>query len=72
MSLDWQKIALNLRSAGVSSKFLMSKTGISDKTFSNWRRGTVQEPRFSRGLELLKLHAQFCPKEHREEIYENC
>ena len=67
--IDWHSIAINLRRAGVSSKYIMRRTGISDKTLSQYRNCVVQEPRFSRGLALLKLHQRFCPEEHAKEVY---
>lgn len=70
MSIDWGRICLNLRTAGVSSKVIMRKTGVSDKTICKWRNGKIGEPRFSRGVELLKLHQQFCEEQHRREVYE--
>lgn len=68
--IDWHQIALNLKRAGVSSKYVMKVTGISDKTLAQYRNQVVQEPRFSRGLELLRLHQQFCPEEHAREVYD--
>lgn len=70
MSLDWSQIALNLRAKGVSAKYIMRETGISDKTLGNWRNGRVGEPTFSRGLALLKLHRKFCEQEHMRDVYE--
>lgn len=67
--IDWHSIAINLRRAGVSSKYIMRETGISDKTLAQYRNCVVQEPRFGRGLALLKLHQRFCPEEHAKEVY---
>lgn len=68
--LEWQSIFLNLRRAGVSAKYIMRETGISDKTLANWRNCRVGEPTFSRGLALLKLHRKFCEQEHMRDVYE--
>ena len=68
--VDWSQIALNLRSAGVSAKYIMRQTGISDKTLGNWRNARVGEPTFSRGLALLKLHRKFCEEAHMRDVYE--
>lgn len=68
--IDWSRVCLNLKTAGVSSKYIHRVTGVSDKTLSKWRTGEVGEPRFSRGLALLKLHQRFCPEQHRLEVYD--
>lgn len=67
--IDWSLVCINLKAAGVSSKFIYRQTKISDKTVSKWRTGEVLEPRFSRGLALLKLHQRFCPEQHAREVY---
>lgn len=68
--IDWQQIVLNLRSVGVSNKFIYAQTGIHDTTVSHYVAGTAREPTFSKGLALLKLHRKFCEREHMESVYD--
>lgn len=70
MSLDWQPIFLNLRRAGMSSNALKRRVGMDIRTVSRFQRGELKEPKFSQGLEILKLHAALCPREHEETVYD--
>lgn len=68
--IDWQSIVLNLRAKGISNKFIYRETGIHDTTVSHYVRGTAKEPSFSKGLALLRLHRNFCEREHMESVYD--
>lgn len=64
MRLDWQKIILNLRRAGISVEAQARRIGMDPQTLRNYARGDCREPRFSHGLSLLDLHYSVCRDQH--------
>lgn len=68
--VDWQPIFLNLRRAGVSANTIKRRVGMDIRTVSRFQRGELVEPKFSQGLEILKLHAALCPEAHMRDVYE--
>ena len=67
ITIDWQKIILNLRHAGCTTKLIYTKAKMDESTVRRFARGELKEPRFSQGLELLDLHERFCPEKHKLE-----
>ncbi len=63
VTVNWQRLALNLRSAGVPCTRV-------DDFIGEWRgytaklaNATTKEPKFSAGLRLLDLHTDKCGAE---------
>lgn len=59
-AVDWQRLALDLRTVGVphvqASKAIGEHTGF----VAQLARGEVREPKFTQGVALLNLHADKC------------
>ena len=66
MKIDWQKLLLNLKSAGVSYSTAARRSGLDPATTGKLVRQEIREPKFSAGLALLDLHLQICPDKHKE------
>ncbi len=64
--IDWQKLILNLRSAGLSTLMVSKRANMDAQTVTRFARGELKEPRFSQGLALLDLHLIACPEKHQE------
>lgn len=65
MNIDWQRVVLNLRSAGLTYAWIAHRLGMENsRPVQRWACGTGAEPRFSVGLELLNLHADLCTERH--------
>lgn len=64
MKIDWQKVILNLRNVGVSTRLIRNTASMDESTVRRFARGELKEPRFSQGLGLLDLHEKFCPDRH--------
>ena len=67
MKLDWQRVLLNLKSAGVSVRSAARSAGMDPQTLRHYAKGECSEPRFWQGLALLDLHLRHCPEKHRIE-----
>jgi hypothetical protein len=68
VNLDWQRIALNIRRAGVSPTAQAKRIGMDPSTVLRYSRGELTlPPRFDRALDWLDLHAQLCPDKHKLE-----
>lgn len=65
MNLDWQRIVLNIRQAGMPVRSISRKVGMAPDTLGHYVRGECREPPFSKGLALLDLHHALCPEKHR-------
>ena len=53
--IDWEKLALKLRSAGWDSNKVFCATGINYQHFNRLATGATYEPRFNSGLKLIKI-----------------
>lgn len=62
--IDWQRVILNLTSAGMSIKGIAHRVRMAPETLAHMARGETREPRFSRSLALLDLHYSVCPEKH--------
>ena len=59
INIDWQQLALNLRSKAPLSA-LAKQNGWNPEYLNKLAREEMLEPKFSRGLELLNLHLDLC------------
>ena len=59
--VDWRKIVLELRGAGVDSGQVSRMTGLDKSAIQNMVRG--HEPRHSLGEVILKIHQKHCNNE---------
>ena len=67
LKIDWQRVVLNLKSAGISYTMTARKVGMAPETLSHYARGECEEPKFSKGIALLDLHLAVCPEKHKLE-----
>lgn len=63
--INWQMLAINIRSSGLSLAKASEKIGRHNGFVSQLARGDVQEPSFSDGMKLLDLHLDRCPEKHQ-------
>jgi hypothetical protein len=66
MTVDWQRVILNLKSGGVSYRTIAKRCRCDESTVGHLVRGEQREPKFSTGLALLDLHLSMCPDKHQE------
>lgn len=69
VNFDWQRIALNLRGAGLPCSAQARRLGHKDKGQRMQRiaRGELKRVLFDEGLALLDMHHALCPDKHRLE-----
>ena len=65
----FQRIVLNLRSAGLSSTAIAQRIHSTPATINHIARGEIVDPRWSTGLGLLTLHHKHCRDAHEREVY---
>lgn len=65
MTIDWQRVVMNIRQAGVPVSQLAKRVGMDDQTLRNYARGECNNPRWTQALALLDAHADVCPERHR-------
>lgn len=66
LRVDWQRVVLDLRGAGMPAATVASHVGSSARHVQRLARGEVSEPRIRTALRLLDLHADRCPQQHSE------
>jgi hypothetical protein len=64
MKLDWNKLLLNLRSAGLTYKAISKACNIDAHIIGHLARYEVGEPKFSTAQSLLDLHYDYCRNKH--------
>jgi predicted transcriptional regulator len=67
LSINWQRVVLNIRQSGMPIARLAQTVGMDDQTLRHYARGECREPRWSQALALLDVHADRCPERHRVE-----
>jgi hypothetical protein len=69
LSINWQRVVLNLRSAGLPCAAQARRLGHKDKGARVQRiaRGQLTRIWFDEGMALLDLHEALCPEQHRLE-----
>lgn len=65
MSINWQRVLLNIRQAGMPMTKLAQRVRMDEQTLRNYARGECRDPRWSQALALLDAHADICPDKHR-------
>lgn len=55
-TVDWPKIILSLRGAGLSRPAIARKAGVAPNTISAYQSGQTREPPYSVGVRLIELH----------------
>lgn len=66
--VDWQRLALNLRSAGVPHIQASKAIGGHPGLVAQLARGEVVEPKFSQAVALLNLHCDKCGPDRTEAL----
>lgn len=64
MKLDFQRIILNLRNAGLTYQVIAKRTGIDAQNIGHYARYEAYEPKLSKAIALLDLHYDLCPQHH--------
>lgn len=65
MNLDWQRIVLNIRQAGMPVSQLAKAIGMDAQTLRHYARGECSNPRWNEAVRLLDVHHDVCPDKHR-------
>ena len=64
LSIDFQRVVLNLKRAGLSYKSIGDKCGVDAQHIGHYARGEAYIPRFDKAMLLLDLHYDNCPDRH--------
>ena len=67
-AVDWQRLALDLRSAGVPHIQASKAIGEHPGFVAQLARGEIREPKFGQGVALLNLHVDKCGAERTEAL----
>jgi transcriptional regulator with XRE-family HTH domain len=58
--MDWDTVISDIKKSGYTQEQIAEAIGVSAGTISELRSGKVNDPRWSSGDALLKLHAECC------------
>lgn len=64
LRIDWQKVILNLRNAGLSYEKISKATKIDAQAIGHLARYETYEPKLSKAMALLDLHFDHCKDKH--------
>lgn len=64
MRIDWQRVILNLRNAGMTYEIISKKTNIDAQAIGHLARYETYEPKLSKAIALLDLHYDHCRNLH--------
>ena len=67
-AVDWQRLALDLRMVGHSLTTAAKQVGAHPDYLRQLARGEIREPKFTKGVALLNLHADKCGAERTEAL----
>lgn len=67
LDIDWQRVVLNIRQAGMPVSQLAARIGMDDQTLRNYARGDSRNPRWLQAVALLDVHSDVCSQKHRLE-----
>lgn len=67
LSINWQRVVLNLRAAGLPCAAQGKRIGRDQAYAQRIARGEVKRVWFEEGVVLLDLHFALCPEKHRLE-----
>lgn len=56
--IDWQQIALDIQNAGMPLRTASRELGMGLGCLGQIARGEIQEPRYSAGVKILRLHGE--------------
>lgn len=68
MKIDWQKVILNLRNAGMTYELISKKTNIDAQAIGHLARYETYEPKLSKAIALLDLHYDLCKPLHNMKV----
>ena len=60
MTVNWQRLCLDIRSTGMSMRAVDRKIGVHPDYTAKLARGEIREPKFGDGISLLNLHVDCC------------
>ena len=66
--VDWQRLALDLRSARVPLTEAAKSIGAHGDFIRQLARGEIREPKFTQGVALLNLHSDKCGADRTEAL----
>ncbi len=64
MKIDFQRVILNLRNAGLTYEAIAKKCNIDAQNIGHYARYEAYEPKLSKAIALLDLHYDMCPDKH--------
>jgi len=64
IKINYQRIILNLRNAGLTYEAISKKTNIDAQSIGHLARHEIYEPKFSKAIALLDLHYDLCRDKH--------
>ena len=64
----WDRVILNLRSAGLRQKDIAARLGVSTRAVQSWVAGDREPVDYRIVLPLLTMHYERCPDRHRVEV----
>lgn len=67
LSINWQRVVLNIRQSGMPVRKLAKTVGMAEETLGHYARGECRDPRWTQAVRLLDVHADRCPEKHRIE-----
>lgn len=67
LSINWQRVVLNIRRSGMPVEQLAKHVGMDGDTLRHYARGESRDPRWTQAVRLLDVHAERCPEKHRLE-----
>ena len=56
--IDWPQLILELRGSGMTTEAIARRLGMALSTVNNWLSGSVSEPSFSQGMDLLLTYRE--------------
>jgi len=63
--IDWQQALLNIRAkSGVSLATIARRLNTTERHLNRIARGEVEEPKFSKGIEILDMHFDLMGDKH--------
>jgi transcriptional regulator with XRE-family HTH domain len=65
---DWPAMLEELRQAGVTQAYIAQYVGMTESAVGQLKRGLISEPKYSRGVLIIELHAEICDSRETENI----
>lgn len=64
LKIDFQKVILNLRNAGLTYESIAKKCGCDAQNIGHYARNEAYDPKLSKAIALLDLHYDLCKDKH--------